>query len=446
MDPATDSRSTRTSQARALLVYVIAMLAVAGGTGWLVVRGLTQGKTGLPAKGASFHQVVDRDRDPAIFWMAIGVYGVLCCSTAGFAWWLAREGLRAPDGVFRQPGFRAQSNDPQENRSTHRSFQGETMTLDQARAMVAKTPSAEARAAADQLLDEAIALPQLPAHEREAAFERIRELDSVAPDYQLSSFGARVLEIIGDSLADPALRRVIYLGALELAGRYASGASSGGEGTARSMHVREIETKLNALKSGAGAPSTLESAPSAASPISRPPSRPDTPSVPAARSAQPSPQRPGFLTVVGWVFVIAGGLATPISLISMLMILGGSAGTASGSFLGGMIAIGGAPATLISGIGLLRRRYWAYGYALAVLGVFATSSGVRVLQGSTPERSTQSLNGVITTTLASSPNYPLHLLIIAIAVTLFKKLRSPAIRAEFVRSSPTGRGTTRRGQ
>ena len=121
------------------------------------------------------------------------------------------------------------------------------MTLDEARALVAQTQSAKQRVAADQLLNEAIALPQLSPAERAVAFLRIRRLESVVPDYQLSSFGASVLEMVGDSLAGPAVKKEIYVEAAELARWYASGASSGGEGTARSMHVREIEAKLHAL-------------------------------------------------------------------------------------------------------------------------------------------------------------------------------------------------------
>jgi hypothetical protein len=123
-----------------------------------------------------------------------------------------------------------------------------TMTLDEARLLVAQTQSSAQRAAAEQLLSEAIALPHLQPGERDAAIARIRRLEPTVPDYQLRSFGARVLEIIGDSLTDRARQKVAYAEALNLAEWYASGASSGGEGTARSMHVREIEAKLQALE------------------------------------------------------------------------------------------------------------------------------------------------------------------------------------------------------
>lgn len=298
------------------------------------------------------------------------------------------------------------------------------MTLDEARALVAQTESAGERASADQLLNEAIALPRLSGEERAAALLRIRGLDPVVPDYQLSSFGASVLETIGDSVTDPAVKKEIYAEAVELAARYASGATSGGEGTARSMHVREIEAKLQALKAGPHAASALPQIP--------PSGAASTPPLP---TPQPSTPLPGFLKAVGLVFIIMGALGSPISLISALMILAGGDGSSGGTFFGGLIVIGGPPATLISGIGLLRRRQWAYRCTLAVLGVLATYNLVLIILGPTPERSTVSPNGVVTTVMASTMIYPLYLLIFAISAFLLVKLRSPAIRAQFARGA-----------
>jgi hypothetical protein len=421
LDPG--SGSARKSQARALLVFIIIMLGIAGGTGWLVARGLARGETWFPSKHSSQQRVVDRAQEPVMFWLSLVGYGVLCCGATGFAAWLAREGMRAPDGVFRRPGL----TDPLRE-SFDKPFTAEKpMTLDGARLLVAQTQSPAKRAAAEQLLNEAIALPHLPSGERDAAIARIRRLDPTVPDYQLQSFGARVLEIIGDSLTDLAFQKVAYAEALNLAEFYASGASSGGEGTARSVHVREIEAKLQALEPGSrpthhdairpsGDPLAANQAPP---PSAAPP--------PLPRSAR----RPAFLTAVGWIFIGLGAIATPVSLISLLMILAGGDGTANTSLDGGLIVIGGPPATLTAGIGLLRRQRWAYGYALALLGGFAAYNLVQIIRGSTPERSTVSPSGLITTELASSANYPLHFLILAICVGLLMKLRKPAIRAEF---------------
>ena len=119
------------------------------------------------------------------------------------------------------------------------------MTLDEARTWIAGTESSAQRASAQQLLDEALALPQRPLDQRDAAFERIRRLDADAPDYALRSFGASMLETIGESVHDPVLRASMLDQALEHAIRYASSATSGGEGTARSRHVHEIEARLH---------------------------------------------------------------------------------------------------------------------------------------------------------------------------------------------------------
>jgi hypothetical protein len=434
MTTASDLRSTRKSQIRALLVAILIMLGIGGGTGWLVTRGLTRGETWFPSKRGARDRVVKRVQEPAMFWMAIAVYGVLCCGAMGAAGWLVREGMRATDGVFRGPMAHAKRDDAEERRSPHPLAQGETMTLDKARALIAGTRSAKERAAAEQLLNEALSLPQLAPSARDAALARIRGFDAIAPDYQLRSFGANVLEIVGDAHANLAVKKAIYAEAAELAARYASGASSGGEGAARAMHVREIEAKLQALEAPSRAmvsPSPTLSATAAVPPPQTPHVSTDSlPTVPPALSSTP---RPAFLTALGRVFLIAGALATPISLISALMILAGGDGSSGGSFFGGLIVIAGPPATLIAGIGLLRRQHWAYGYAMTVLGVFAAHSLVQIIRGETPERSTVSPSGLITTTLASSPSYPLHLLIIAISLALLWKLRSPTIRAEFTR-------------
>jgi hypothetical protein len=416
-----------------LLIAIIVMLGIASGTGWLVARGLARGETWFPAKRSSSHRMVDRAAEPAMFWVAIGLYGVLCCGAAGFAGWLAREGWRAPDGVFRRSGRDTHDDMPDESRPTHRPPTRERLTLDAARAWVAQRQSANERAAAGQLLNEAIALPQLPAAERAAALDRIRSLDSVVPDYQLRSFGASVLELIGDSLADPAVRKWVYAEARKHAVSYASGASSGGEGTARSLHVREIEAKLQALEAGARGEPAVPAASFAPPVLPHSNVRPGSSSIPSGLPQQPSARRHGFLTALGWVFIIAGAVLTPISIISALMILTGGHGSSGGSLIGGLVVIGGPPATLICGIGLLRRRPWAYAYALAVLGVFITNSLVEIVRGSRPEQTTVSPTGLTTTVLAHTPNYPLHGLIIAICIGLLVMLRARAVRAEFVR-------------
>lgn len=306
------------------------------------------------------------------------------------------------------------------------------MTLDEARSLIAQTQSSAQRAAAEQLLNEALALPHLPPEQRDAAIARLRHLEPAVPDYQLRSFGASVLESVGDSLTDPARKTVAYAEALFFAQQYASGATSGGEGTARSRDAQEIEAKLRALEA-ASLPKYRDAIkPSDGSlPLNQVPS-PGVAPPPLLQQAR----RPAFLIAVGSIFIGAGVLAIPVSLISSLMILAGGEGIANESFFGGLVVIGGPPATLAAGVGLLRRWRWAYGYAVSLLIFFAAYNAVQLLRGSRPEQSTVSPDGVINTVLASSVNYPLHLLIIAICVGLLVKLLSPAIRAEFFRRAP----------
>ena len=307
------------------------------------------------------------------------------------------------------------------------------MTLDEARLLVAQTQSPTDRAAAEQLLNEAIALPRLPPGERDAALARIRRSDPTVPDYQLRSFGASVLEIIGDSLSDSAGKKVVYAEALNLAESYASGASSGGEGTARSRHVREIEAKLRALETGSSLADTDAIEPEDGSLAMK--------QVPTSGAAPPPlpprlhGRRPGALTAVGWILIGAGALGIPVSVISSLMLLAGGDGTAGGSFFDGLVVIGGPAATLVAGIGLLRRRRWAYGSVLALLAVCAAYNLGQLLRGAMPERSTVSPDGVIQTELAWGGYYALCLLFIAISVGMLVKLLAPAVRAEFSRRS-----------
>ena len=326
-----------------------------------------------------------------------------------------------PDGA----GSANAARDQGERRERHAAH----MTLDEARALIAEERSPAQRAAAEQLLQEALALPHLPPEQQAAAITRIRSLERRIPDYQLSSFGASVLESLGDSLTDPKQKKVVYAEALYLAQWYASGATSGGEGTARSRHVLEIDTKLRALDPASRALLSDSPPPSAATARSSPAG--------AATVLPESTRRPAFLTRLGWVFIVVGGLGVPVSVISFLMILVGGQGTQTGSFFDALIVLGGPPATLLAGIGLLRRRRWAYAYAVAVMSLFALSSIVQMLQGSTPEVSTVSPSGLITTQLAWSVNYPLHLAIVAISVALLVKLLSPAVRAQFSGRTPS---------
>ena len=67
-----------------------------------------------------------------------------------------------------------------------------------------------------------------------------------APDYDYCSL---LLEAVADACADPQRRHHLYRGALGRAALFASYATSGGEGLARSMDVDRIASKLQSLGS-----------------------------------------------------------------------------------------------------------------------------------------------------------------------------------------------------
>lgn len=143
------------------------------------------------------------------------------------------------------------------------------------------------------------------------------------------------------------------------------------------------------------------------------------------------PARSVFVTVLAWVVIVASAILLPISVISLCMLLVGSYGTANASWLGAWGIVGVPPATLFAGIGLLRRWRWAYGYILVLLVVVVGMNVATMLRGSTPEHSYVSPGGVPTTVLASSVDYPFHVLIVAGALGLLAWLLTRSVRAEF---------------
>jgi hypothetical protein len=117
------------------------------------------------------------------------------------------------------------------------------------------------------------------------------------------------------------------------------------------------------------------------------------------------PRRPVLITVIGWLFIVAGTLLLPISAISLLMILARSDGTASMDVTGFCSVVAAPPLAVATGIGLLCRRAWARPVAV-LLVAFLIALNVRELSShrATTE-TTISPSGVPTTMLASPPNY-----------------------------------------
>jgi hypothetical protein len=207
------------------------------------------------------------------------------------------------------------------------------MTIDEARTWIAGTESPVQRASAQQLLDEALALPQRAPDQRDAAFERIHRLDMAVPDYALRSFGASILETIGESVHDPVLRALMLEQALEHAIRYASSATSGGEGTARSRHVHEIEARLRPSAATVVPAATVE----AGDPVAR-------------AAPRVAPSRATALTMIA-----LGGVGSVLSVVSALFVLAGGQGSSGGDFFDALILFAVPPAMLAIGIRLWLR-------------------------------------------------------------------------------------------
>jgi hypothetical protein len=142
--------------------------------------------------------------------------------------------------------------------------------------------------------------------------------------------------------------------------------------------------------------------------------------------------------VLAWIVLALGGLLTPISGISLLMLVAGSHGTASADAMGILSVVVAPPVAVVAGIGLLRRRRWAWFTVLVLLGG-VVALNVRELATARPTTTTHtSPSGVGTTVMASGPNYH-SLPLIALALAAMAKLLTRAVRAEAGVRAP-GRG------
>jgi hypothetical protein len=111
--------------------------------------------------------------------------------------------------------------------------------------------------------------------------------------------------------------------ALKHAIRYASGATSGGEGTARSRHVHEIEARLHPSAMAVAPPDRVEA---------------DTPAnVDAPRVGRPPASRATALTLI-----VLGGLGSVFGGLSMLFVRAGGQGGTGGDFFDGLDPLRGA--------------------------------------------------------------------------------------------------------
>ena len=156
----------------------------------------------------------------------------------------------------------------------------------------------------------------------------------------------------------------------------------------------------------------------------------------AARLPSPSlppvqATRSGFVTLLAWCMIGFGALASIISVISLMMVMVGSPGTANGTLMGGFVVIGIPPLTVTAGIGLLLRWRLAYAYTVVLLASFALWNVTELLRAPTPQHTYISSTGVPTTVLASYNNYPANVLGLTVSLGLLGLLLRKAVRGEF---------------
>ncbi len=144
-----------------------------------------------------------------------------------------------------------------------------------------------------------------------------------------------------------------------------------------------------------------------------------------------APRRSRFVTLFSWCLIIGAALLVPVSTVTLMMLLVGSDGTANATWSGALLVVGGPPATVLAGVGLLRRHRWAYVFVLVLLTSVLVRNIVILQRGPTPERTSISPTGLRTTTLASEVNRPLHLTAIVVCLALLAKLLVRSTRSEF---------------
>jgi hypothetical protein len=136
-----------------------------------------------------------------------------------------------------------------------------------------------------------------------------------------------------------------------------------------------------------------------------------------------------LLTALAWLLMAAGLLLSPISVITALMLLAGSHGTANASIGGILLFVFGPSAALLTGFALWRR--WRWGWIAAVLVL----ASVLLLQiagwwhGPTPQRSYLSDRGTPTTVSAAAAPYSLPVALTCVALLAF--LLQPRVRRAF---------------
>lgn len=153
-----------------------------------------------------------------------------------------------------------------------------------------------------------------------------------------------------------------------------------------------------------------------------------------------APRRSVFITALGWVILLLSALLIPISTIALLMILAGSDGTASTDAVGFLSVVVAPPAAFVVGIGLLRRRDWAWYGALGLLVAVILLNVWTLATTRTTTTTHISPAGTRTTVLAAGSNHH-SLPLIAISSLVIATLFLPSIRSELGASGRTSSQT-----
>lgn len=129
--------------------------------------------------------------------------------------------------------------------------------------------------------------------------------------------------------------------------------------------------------------------------------------------------RSAFVTILGWLLATAGLLLTPISFISLMMILVGGHGTNTVEPLGFLTVVVLPPASVLAGIGLVRRWRWSWLFAVAGLLSALVWNAAAMLIPTQPPASE----------FAAPPGVSFALT--ALAAALLSFFLTPAVRREF---------------
>jgi len=148
------------------------------------------------------------------------------------------------------------------------------------------------------------------------------------------------------------------------------------------------------------------------------------------------PPRSVLVTVVAWAVLLAGALVTPLSAITLLMLLAGSHGTQNATVGGALGMVAGPPLAAVAGFGMWRRWRWAYVCVLALLAAFALWNVARIVAGPTPARTEISPGGVPTHVSASEVDVPWHAAVTVLSLGVMAALLRRSVRAELAAARP----------